>query len=86
MSKLIVVSVFDSAVQAYGRPVFVPSRGYAERSFSDEINRDAPDNAMHAHPEDYEMFELGTFDEESGVFVNCDGGPRSLLRGKDAVK
>lgn len=86
MSKVVVVAVFDSAMQAFGRPFIVPSRGAAERSFQDEVRRDAPDNTMHAHPEDFELFELGLFDEESGVFLNSEGGPRSLLRGKDAAQ
>lgn len=80
--KQYVVSVFDSAMQAFARPIFVPALGVAIRSFADEVNRQAPDNQMHQHPDDFELFELGTFDEETGQFTNLEN-VRSLGRGKD---
>lgn len=76
-----VVSVKDSALGAYGRPLFVPSLGVAMRSFSDEVNRVAPDNQMNAHPEDFELWYLASFDEVNGTFV--DPAIRMLARGKD---
>ena len=81
MAVLVVVSVFDGAAQAFGRPIFVPSKGVAMRSFSDEINRAAPDNQMYQHPEDFELYELCEFDEESGEFTpsTC----KVLMRGKE---
>lgn len=79
--RSVVVCVYDSAVAAYGRPFFVPSVGAAIRSFGDEVNRSAPDNTMFAHPDDYVLWYLGDFDEETGLF----GGEaaRVLTRGKD---
>lgn len=82
MAKMIVCAVRDSAVQAYGRPLFVPTAGVAIRSFTDEIRKE-DGNPMAAHPEDYELFELAEFDEETGLFAS--NGIRSLMRGKDAV-
>lgn len=82
MAKLFVCSVFDSAVQAYGRPIFLPAKGAATRSFIDEVNRDAPDNNLNKHPADFELYCLGTWDEETAVFENMQ--PVELLcRGKD---
>lgn len=79
-----VVAVFDSAMQAYGRPFFVPALQMAIRSFGDEINRKAPDNQFAAHPDDYELFHLAVFDEETGTFENVQA--RSLGRGKDLAQ
>jgi len=84
MAKSVVVSVFDSAVQAYSRPMFVPSRAYAVRSFTDEVNRREPNNALNAHPEDYELRMLATFDEESGIFTAAGG--ECIVRGKDVIR
>lgn len=81
MNKLCVVGVFDSAVQAFGRPIFCPAIGAAVRSFTDEVNRAAPDNQMHQHPDDFVLWELAQFDEENGVFLQLD--KRILARGKD---
>lgn len=76
-----VVAVRDSAMFAFGRPLFVPSLGVALRSFTDEINRNAPDNQMFAHPEDFELWHLAEFDETTGVFTTVE--TRVLTRGKD---
>lgn len=85
MTKSVVVAVFDSAVQAYGRPIFVPAIGVALRSFQDEVNRKDSENPVAAHPSDYELFNLGVFDDATGVFIGCEGGPVSLARAKDLV-
>lgn len=78
-----VCAVFDSAVQTFGQPFFVPAVGAATRSFSDEVNRKAADNALAAHPEDYTLYELGEFDDVTGEFHS--EGKRVLARGKDVV-
>lgn len=78
--QLIVVAVRDSAVDAFMRPFFVPSTGMAIRSFRDEVNR--ADSEMAKHPQDYELFQLGMFDEDTGRFSNAEA-PRSLIRGAD---
>lgn len=81
--KLQVVSVLDVAAQAYGRPAFVPALGAATRSFSDEINRrpgDGQSNVMFDHPEDFQLFHLGVFDDGSGRFEMLDM-PVLLLHG-----
>lgn len=79
--KLKIFSVRDSAMDAYARPFFTPTVALAARSFRDEVNR--PDSEMSKHPADYELFELGEYDEDSGKFVNAES-PRSIVRGSDA--
>nr|DAI03088.1 MAG TPA: DNA binding protein [Microviridae sp.] len=66
--KLHVMSVKDNAAQTFGRPFFMPSTGVALRSFTDEVNRAAEDNQLYKHPEDFDLYQLGTFDDETGVF------------------
>lgn len=80
--KLVAVAVKDLAVGAFMRPFFVQSRGVANRSFADEVNN--AESPMNKHPEDYELYELGSFDEESGRLAEHeDGAPVLLSRGKD---
>jgi len=64
------------------RPFFVPAIGAAVRSFGDEVKRVAPDNELSRHPDDYELFELGQFDDSSARFQMLPE-PRSIARGKD---
>ena len=68
MSKLKIFAVRDQAVDAFNRPFFSPSRGLAVRSFTDEVNRSDPANPMYAHHEEFVLYELGQFDEETGIF------------------
>lgn len=81
--KRYVCAVFDSAVMAYGQPFFVPAIGAALRSFTDEVNRKAQDNALNQHPDDYTLHVLATFDDETGRFDSDSDTFRVLARGKD---
>ena len=83
--NVFVVAVRDSAMNAFAKPIFVQSIGVATRSFSDEVNRKGDDNQLSSHPEDFELYQLGTFDEETGRFVNCEV-PQLIVRGKDVSK
>lgn len=78
--KLKVCAVHDSALDAFMRPLFVPSVAMAARAFTDEVKR--PESEMHRHPSDYILYEVGEFDEESGRFSNLDA-PRMVVRGVD---
>lgn len=85
MPKLVVVSIRDRAVDAFMRPVFVPAAGAAVRSFTDEVNRPSAENEMNRHPDDYDLYELGHFDDQTGRFTLHDDA-RLLVRAKDVVK
>ena len=78
---MVICSIRDSAADAYGRPFFLPSVGVAIRSFTDEINRAAEDNQIYQHPEDFDLFELGTFDDSTGKFELFDV-PKQLALGR----
>ena len=79
--KLVLCSVKDRAADAYGRPMFVPSTGVAIRSFSDEINRQDAENQLYNHPDDFDLFEFGEFDDNNGKFTIYDE-PKLLSLGK----
>lgn len=79
--KLTLCTVKDRAADAYGRPMFVPSTGIAIRSFSDEINRQAEDNQMYNHSDDFDLYELGEFDDNTGLF-SLHEQPKLLTLGK----
>ena len=66
--KYVVVTVFDRAAGAYSRPAYVGAVGLAVRSFQDEVNRDAPDNELFKHPDDFDLYHLGHWDDVGGTF------------------
>lgn len=82
--KLKIVAVRDRAADVYGQPNFVTNLGTAIRSFGDEVNRKAENNAFNAHPEDFDLYELGEYDDELGEFTTIR--PRQIAVGKDLVR
>lgn len=80
MSNLLVCAVFDSAAGCYGRPFFTPAKGIAIRGFVDEVRRSSPENPFNAHPEDFTLFCLAEFDDNSGTFNNLTV-PDKLMTG-----
>jgi hypothetical protein len=79
--KMLVCTIKDRAAEAYGRPFFLPAAGVAIRSFQDEVNRRAEDNQVYQHPDDFDLYELGQFDDFSGKFELHDA-PKLLALGK----
>ena len=65
------VAIYDLKVAAFSRPQFVRSQGEAMRSFQQEVNR-APSenmpNQLHTHAEDFQLFFMGEFDDNTGKF------------------
>ena len=80
---LVIVAVKDRAADAFMRPFFVPTANMAIRSFMDEVNRDAADNQLFAHPDDFDLYEIGTFDDSNGRIESYDD-MKVLMLGKQA--
>lgn len=83
--ELQIVVVRDSAVDAFGQPNFVVSIGGATRGFADEVNRAADNNQLNKHPDDFELYHLGSYNDAGAVFTLLEK-PRLIARGKDLKK
>lgn len=80
MSKFF--SIYDAKAKFYQRPFLAPSTGEAIRAFIDSVNDSR--YSMSKHPEDFILFEVGTFDDLSGeVHATMH---TSLGKGIDFVK
>ncbi len=74
---MLILTIYDSAANAYLRPFFARAPGEASRIFVDLVNdKDSP---IGQHPGDYTLFVVGEFSELTGEVVACD--PRSLGNG-----
>ena len=69
MTKLVICAVRDSALQTYMQPFQSPTSGGAVRAFADEVKR--PESPMGKHPEDYELWLIGEFDDATGAVSSC---------------
>lgn len=81
--KLLACSIRDSAVDSFMRPFYVRSTGEAVRAFTDSVN--GSENSMKAHPDDYELYHIGFFDEEAGKLEPLVKN-LMLIRAKDCSK
>lgn len=76
-----VFSIRDRATGSYMQPFYSASVAAAIRMFSDEVNRADPNNNLNKHPEDFDLYMFGDFDDNTGLF---DSGPPSQVGvGKD---
>jgi hypothetical protein len=76
-------AVRDSKVGAYSAPQVMRSDGEALRAFADAVNdKQSP---MGKYPEDYSMWRIGDYDEETGIISalsvpECIGNGVSFVR------
>lgn len=83
--KLVIVVVRDRSADVFAQPMFVANRGSAIRSFADQVNDSRDEkNILNRHPEDFDLFELGTYDDSTGLFES--GVPKQIAVGKDLVR
>lgn len=64
--KLVVCSVFDDKAKAYLQPFFVANENIARRSFGDAVAD--PSTGISKHVSDYKLYQVGIFDDNSGMF------------------
>ena len=55
--------IHDSKANAYLQPWFLTQRAMAQRAFMDCVND--KDHNFGRHPEDYTLFQIGTFDDQN---------------------
>lgn len=81
--NLVIVAVKDRAADAFMRPFFVPTPAMAVRSFMDEVQREAADNQLFHHSDDFDLYEIGIFDDSNGRIVSHED-MKVLMLGKQA--
>lgn len=62
--QLKIFSIRDTKTEIYNRPFYCLTNGEAERNFRDIANDDK--SKISQHPEDYDLYYLGEFDDNSG--------------------
>lgn len=67
-----IIAVRDRQANIYGQPQAVPNIGAAVRGFGDEINRADKQNTMFMHPEDFDLYHLGSYDDNTGRIEQFD--------------
>ena len=76
-----IYAVKDLATQAFGNPFVTRAQGEAMRSFTDEANADPQKSAIAQHPDDYELYKLGEYNDDTGEITSIK--PELIARAKD---
>lgn len=71
-----VYSVYDKTAQAFMQPFMSVNHGTAQRALSGVL-RD-PQHQFAAHPADYLLCHLATFDDGSAIYTQPQGGFTAL--------
>ena len=66
----VLVALYDRATEAFAPIMTVHTRGEAIRSFRNECNN--PQSPINQHPTDYELYQLGLYNEQTGEIEPCE--------------
>lgn len=66
--KLKVFSILDTKADVFHAPFYFGAVGLAVRAFKDLANDS--NSTVSRHPDDFRLFEIGVFDDQSGRFEN----------------
>ena len=68
MTEFKIYTIYDSKVSAYViKPFCAQSKGSVVRELFDVVNGTDKSAPIAKHPHDYSLFEIGTFDDITGV-------------------
>lgn len=68
--KLVICSIHDSKAECFSQPMFFQAVGQALRSFIDAVSDGDPKNNLSVHPEDFNLFRIGLFDDQTGELIS----------------
>lgn len=72
-----VFSIFDNAAKVYNKPFFLKNRYEAVRMFGDLVRDEQ--SMLSKHPQDFSLFHVGSFDDESAELINLKVPDRVML-------
>jgi len=75
--KLKIFSLRDQKIDAFMAPLAMQTTGQVIRMLQDEIERNEPTNIVAKHTEDFELFEVGEFDTDTGQITAK--APKSVI-------
>ena len=76
-----VYTIFDVKAQFYNKPFYLANDSVAVRTFSDLAND--PQTDVAKHPEDYILFALGTYNDETAKIEWNE--PKTMCRAHELI-
>lgn len=63
-----IYAIYDNKAEAFMQPFFAATPGLALRTFEDNANN--PDSILSKHPNDFCLYEIGVFDDQTAEIIN----------------
>lgn len=82
--QMCILVIYDKAVEAYSPPYATRALGQGLRDFIEEVNN--PQSRISRSPDDFTLFHLGYFDDNSAMFDLFADGPRPIAHGHEQVR
>ncbi|WNK12845.1 MAG: nonstructural protein [Microvirus sp.] len=70
-----IFSVLDRKAKNYNLPFYCPTIEVAQRAFAQSVN-DPASGMAYTHPEDFTLYHIGTFDDETGYTTSFEPVPK----------
>lgn len=80
--QLKIYSLRDSKSEIFNVPFYKLTHGEAERDFRSLVNDEK--SMVHKYPEDYDLYYLGEYDDNSGKMTSLDS-PMHLVKAVQLV-
>lgn len=78
--KVRLFSVYDTKTECYLPPFAAITKGQGERRFVDLLGE--PSMEFNKHQDDYNLIELGSFDQTTGMIEPLKTGPQVIITGE----
>ncbi|WNK14999.1 MAG: nonstructural protein [Microvirus sp.] len=75
-----IVAIRDIKADLFAQPAFTSSLGASIRDFGDRCNKPDENNLLYLHPEDFELYHLGTYNDDNAKFTLLDQ-PKQIATG-----
>lgn len=66
---MLIYSIKDLKAGTFATPWFQPTQVHAIRAFKTEVNRPDPGNMLFLYPSEYQLVQVGHFNEETGAIT-----------------
>lgn len=76
--NLVVLAAYDKKARAYLHPFYAVHVDVGTRNFASAVNDAKSDHPITKNPEDFALYQLGSWDDASGLFTLL-GSPVHLV-------
>lgn len=77
-------AVRDVKADSFGAPMSIATEGLARRSFLEACLN--PQSDLNKYPSDYMLFEVGSYEPNTGTITPCHPAPKFIISASAAIQ